>query len=522
MPPGQSDTDNTDFTNITNGAPPPGPNDGRPVVDVSATSTEAAAVDPVFKAATSTDGTGSKIGGTIFTGSSSATTTLINTLNVTRVRNVDAPGITNSTVYEAETGNEAELTTDGNAQALTGENKAEGGEGTATIGTGKAISTASVLNVVNTNLFNSDGLILFLDPATGDTFDLRDFDLSYFFEEGAGESPTQFGCTILTCLNSSALKVLNSNTATVTNKVLVRASTGANSATSTETGDVLIETGDAYAAANVLNLVNTNFINSSYLMVSLSTFGDLQNDIVLPNASFFDALLASGSSLPELNSSSFIVNNDNDENFFGTTTASAITGGNLATTTATSASTTPTTPDGSGTILTGNAYSASNNFTAANQTRVGGSSVFFVFRVWGNWTGTVKGLPQGLMTRETDYGFEIVSRGSARSRGTETVGEYNSSAFLASSTNMANVQTDVEVLAETGNNVAVTENGFGTIASGDAYAAANVVNMVNTNIVNRNWVFGVFNVFGDWDGDISFGGFSPDLRVEASASPTSA
>ena len=46
--------------------------------------------------------------------------------------------------------------------------------------------------------------------------------------------------------------------------------------------------------------------------------------------------------------------------------------------------------------------------------------------------------------------------------------------------------------------------------------------MVNTNIVNRNWIFGTFNIFGDWSGDISFGGHSPDLRVQAAGAGTAA
>jgi hypothetical protein len=52
--------------------------------------------------------------------------------------------------------------------------------------------------------------------------------------------------------------------------------------------------------------------------------------------------------------------------------------------------------------------------------------------------------------------LEIYSNGrSGAPRG--TVGVYNSSTFLASSTNLANVQTDVEVWATTGGNTAEVE-----------------------------------------------------------------
>lgn len=504
--PSETDTDNSDFDDINPGAGATiQDDDSRPVLDVSATSTEFATDGPELAVETDSDGTGSKTGGTIFTGNASASAPLQNTLNQTR-SNVDGPGPANASIILSETDNEAVLTTRGEAESFTGENNADGGEGLATIGTGNAVSTSDVINVVNTNIFNSDGLVLFLNPFFGDGFDLRDYDLSYFFDEGAGASPTQFGCTILTCLNSSALSVLNKNTATVDNDVSVRAETGKNTAVSTADGGASITTGNAYAAANVLNLVNTNFINSSYLVLGYNNFGDLDDDIVLPSAAFFEDLLGNGNALPDLNSSSYVVNNNNNENFHGVTTASAITGNNTATTTGL----------GHGEVVTGNAYSNANSYTSANQTRVGGTSVHLIFRVYGEWTGNIQGLPAGMIVRETDYGFEIISTGGAPATG--GVGEFNSSAFLASSTNVANVDTDVNVWALTGENMATTEDGDALIQTGDAYAAANVVNMVNTNIVGRNMIFAVFTIFGDWSGDIAFGGHSPDLTVDVVAS----
>ncbi len=510
LDPSESDTDNTDFDDIHEGAPAPTGDDERPVIDVSATSTEALANDPVFAIETSNDGTGNKVGGTIFTGDARASADTKNTLNITR-SNIDGLGETNGSIISSDVDNDAEVTTLADARSHSGENIAEGGEGTATIISGDAISTSEVINVVNTNFFNSDGLILFLNPFNGDGLDVRDFDLDYFFDEGPGVSPTQFGCTVLTCLNSSALSILNKNVADVDNTVYVHATTGENLATATSTGEAYIETGDAYAAANVLNLVNTNFINSSYLVLAFNNFGDLNDDIVLPGAGFFNRLLAEGAALPTLNSSSYVVNNNNDENFLGNTTARAETGGNVATTIGNSA----------GEIFTGNAHSSSNSYTAANQTRVGGASVLLSFRVEGDWSGNIRGLPDSLTWQRTDYGFEIYSTGVGGPPSTsDDLGIFNSSSFLATSTNIANLTTNVEVIATTGNNITSTQDGNGEIRTGDAFAAANVVNLVNTNIVGRNWVFATFNIFGDWSGDIAFGGFNPDLAITSSVDAT--
>lgn len=502
LPPEQSSTDNTDFQNIISGTSPDVADESLPLIDASATTTEALAVDPKLTVATSTDGTGSKVGGTIFTGSATASTTVKNILNITR-SNVDGPGKTNSSRITADTDNEGTVTTTDDTQAFTGDNQGLGGEGDATIHTGKAVSSAQVLNIVNTNFFNSTGLVLFLNPQNGDSLDLRESNLEYFLDGRVGASPTQLGCTIITCLNSATLQILNKNIGTIDNDVYVRAATGDNIATSTKNGGIDIQTGDAYASAAVLNLVNTNFINSKYLVATFNNFGDMQGDIVLPDSIFFNKFFRNGNTLPDLNSSSFIVNNDNDETFTGTTTAHAITGGNVATTTAGGA--------GHGEVRTGQAYTSSTSYTAANQTHVGGSSALFVFHVSGSWSGTVKGLPDGLSWRRTDYGIEVYSTGAVLS--TSTQGIYNSATFIASSTNKANVRTDVNVWAETGSNFALTENGTSTIQTGDAYAAANVVNMVNTNVVNRNFIYAIFNIAGDWQGDIDFGGHSPNLKI---------
>lgn len=463
--------------------------------------------------ATSTDGTGSKIGGTIFTGDALASTTAKNELNTNTTNAVDGPGKTNSSILTNENINFAELMTDDLTKSATGENVANGGVGLATVVSGNAVATANVINVVNTNIFNSEGLVLFLNELFGDGLDLRTFDLSYFFNAGAGASPTNQGCTLLTCLNSSALNVLNTNTATVTNSVLVRAATGENVASSTGPGGALIETGDAFAAANVLNLVNTNLISSSYLLLSFNNFGDLHDDITLPDANFFSSLLARGGALPSLslNSSSYGAHNTNFTDFTGTTTANGMTGDNTASTTG----------EGHGEITTGNAFTSASSFTEANTTDIGGSSVFMLFRVWGNWTGSIQGLPRGISWRETEYGIELISDPRAENPPAETLGVFNSSSFLASSTNQAEVKTDVNVWALTGENHAMTENGTSTIKTGDAFAAANVVNLINTNIIGRNWIFAIFNIFGDWSGNIGFGAVSkPDLWVGVIAETT--
>lgn len=518
---------------------PDGENGANAGQEVVATSTEAQ------------DGTGGQsndVGGTIITGDATASTSVENTLNTNDVdpdTACDPGACTNSSTITATSTNEAIASTTASTSALTGENEVQGG-GTATIVTGNAIAFANVINLINTNIFNSIGLIKFVNQIFGTGLDLRDYDLSYFFDGDAGSSPVEDPdtgepqCTLLTCLNSSELNVLSTNTATVTNSVIVRAGTGDNLASTSEDGDAEIDTGDAYAAANVVNLVNTNIVNSSYLLVAFNNFGDLVGDITLPGGTFFTDLFARGGSVPAMNSSTYEVYNDN----LGTTTTDIVTdadtGNNLASTTG----------EGSGVITTGNAYSQATEFTDHNKNYVGGTSAFFMFRVAGEWTGNFKSLPAGLTPYKmydvaTKDGIVststlvLISSEEAMEHaedglqdadgmpsancdgpnspdnpeGTPINNCYNSSGFLASSSNTVAVDNNIDVSASTGSSTALTEDGTAHIITGDAYAIANVVNLINTNIVGRNWIFALFNVLGNWEGDITFG--KSDLLLAA-------
>lgn len=490
--------------------------------------------------ATSTDGTGgvAGVGGTVITGDATATTTAQNELN-TNITDPDSPGESNSSTIDYMSSSTADVGSQVETLADTGINEAEGGEGDSLIVTGNAISTADVINLINTNIFNSTGLILFFNQLFGGGLDLRDFDLSYFFDGQAGASPTvnettgEPQCTLLTCLTSSQFNVINTNTATVTNEVIVRANTGTNVASSSGDGSSSILTGDAYAAANVFNLVNTNIVNSSYLMLSFNNFGDLEGDITLPGTAWFSDLLAHEGAVPEMNSSSYDINNTNTVDFTGTTTASSETGENNAISTGV----------GSPMVSTGDAYTAANTYTDANSNYFGGTSVFLSFRIAGEWTGVVKDLPNGLAWTKlfdvyadqngkmsTSTLILVLSENIADLPGAEEAncheedGPVNncfrSSSFMSSSTNTALVENNVDVQANTGGNEAQAATGTAAIGTGDAYAVANVINLINTNIVGRNWIFALFNVFGDWSGDISFGRSALTLEAAASAAPT--
>ncbi len=381
----------------------------------------------------------------------------------------------------ASTTNLATTTTDATSAAQTGENSASGE--TASVTTGDAIAYVDLLNVVNTNIINSDGLVSFINDALGyDTFDLRpDFDLVYAgFDTAASTSSCEPGI----CASDPLLLYSSSNTAVIDNSVTVIADTGLNTAD----GDTAqIETGNAYASANIINVANTNIVDSQYLLLIFNNFSDYAGDIVLPSSNFFDQFLTNNAIIPGN------VTTTNDAVVENNIETVAYTGDNIASGDDTS-------------IETGSAVASSDVTNLINQNFIGGSTFSMLIRVHGDWTGTISGLPEGMTWRETERGIEIIST-------TDTPGLPIKTSDI-DITNSASIQNNVHVYALTGDNEV---NGESTsIKTGDAYAGSSIMNIANTNIIGSNWSNLIFNIYGNWSGNLTFG--QPDLWLGVTAS----
>jgi hypothetical protein len=387
-----------------------------------------------------------------------------------------SPNIENSTTSESSI--ELVGTSTLGTVATTSDDTFEGrATGTPTIVTGDSIALANVLNLVNTNIVNSDGVILF-DNFFETLFE--DFDLREAFN-----SIEEFGCSLIAC--SSADLITNiSNDAQIKNALLIQALTGRNTieggATST------ISTGDAYAGLNLVNVANTNIIDSNYLLVTLNAFKDVNGDIIFPSLSTFFNTLAGGASPDAINimNSANVVNNVN---------LNGQTGNNLAN------------DNGSSLIQTGNSGAAANIFNQLNTSLVGGQSLSILFRVHGNWAGEIFGAPSDLTWMEDGQGgIYLFDTGSG--------GAFRADNLALNSTNTASILNDVSVVALTGeNNISGAETAL--ISTGNAYAGANIVNVANATVVGRNWILAVINIMGDFNGNIAFG--RPDLWVGAQA-----
>ncbi|MEZ4200016.1 MAG: hypothetical protein R3B69_00200 [Candidatus Paceibacterota bacterium] len=360
--------------------------------------------------------------------------------------------------FHATGTNRAEVETNGTILSTTGENTALANAVTEIV-TGEAISALNIANVVNTNIVNSEGYVYLVNQIMEDeqALDLTDF----FFPEDMSVLGGLGNCSLLSCMAEDInYNVTQMNYATITNDAILEAVTGDNRAEGDYVG---IETGNAYAGANIINVVNSNFIDSNYRMLTLNAVGDLEGDLMLPTAEGIHDFFARPNGMSQTEDAESItiaVENINDAEVENNLDTLAETGENESTTFI----------DAS--IVTGDAESESNVLNQINENFYGGDTLYILIRVHGWWSGDVLGLPEGLTWEWTPLGIVIYNE-DAEIAPSEFLGydidSYN--AYFANHNDVL-IENNVNITALTGENE--IDGLAGTIATGDAYASANV------------------------------------------------
>lgn len=415
--------------------------------------------------------------------------------NVVRSEFVDAgPNDLDTYTLNATGTNDAVVDTKGIAEAITGVNAIEDASGVSQITTGDATAGINIANVVNSNVVNSDGFLYLknqkLEPKQ--SLDLG----SFFFPDPAETEGLTDGCSLLSCRAEDVVyNLMETNTATVTNEVIIDAITGENEA---EGDQMVVTTGDARGGANVINVVNTNIIDSNYRLLTYNALGDLEGDLILPTEDLFHAFFSRPNGLSHVTSNegpeavNINVDNDNQADVNNNLETNADTGDNLNETNFSADSF----------IKTGKAESESNVLSKVNENIFGGDSMFLQIRVHGDWSGTVHGLPDGLTWDWTPDGIVIYNE-DAEIAPSEIL-PYDADSYSANFTDKNDVRIDnnVNINAVTGKNS--MDGLVGGMETGDAVASANVMNVANANIVGTNWTYAVVNIFGDFDGNVAF------------------
>lgn len=329
------------------------------------------------------------------------------------------------------------------------------------------------------NLVNSSGKALLLNyvaPVTG-PIDLRTGTPVF-----ASSSPI---CALIACAGTGGVSVNLSSGADIKNAIVLSATSGGNLINmGSTTGNAFITTGNAYAGLNLINLANTNIVDSNYLLVTMNAFQGVRGDIIFPSlTNFFSSLVRS------LSPGS--ISTSDNANVTNKVSTDAQTGGN-------------STEASSSVISTGSATSRGSVFNQINTNGLGGSNIAILFRVQGTWAGKVFGAPQGLQWAQGPGGTIALFNADPN------FGSGDASLAQLTSSSTAKINNDISVIALTGENQ-IKNAQAALITTGNALASANVLNIANTNIVGKNWIMAIINIFGDFTGNISFG--QPDLWV---------
>jgi len=403
---------------------------------------------------------------------------------------IDQASTTVNNLNNAITSNDVDLSLG------SGDNSINGGED-ATIVTGDVGIINIIINYINTNFFGT-GKEYFINVfnSVAGSIDLSAFGIG----EEEGDECSGENCT---------LNVNNDNDATIDNNIVIDVKTGANMISSTS-GEAYIETGDINVVNDVLNIANLNVTGDDWFFAVVNIFGELEGDIILPAVSEDEEVASTENVLEEAvkNASTtdkqFVVANENAANVLNNIVINTETGSN------TLASATESV------IVTGDTEINNNLFNLINYNITGNSWKFARVNVFGNWEGFIQGLPDTYSYIEDENGITIYN---------SFLDDFSVSSkdyvrFIVGNNNEATTTNNIEINATTGENSILDNMGISAIVSGGISIANNLLNFINSNFSGENWEFSMVNVFGDWQGNLSFG--QPDLWIVESIDKTTA
>lgn len=345
---------------------------------------------------------------------------------------------------------------------------------TTTIITGESIALANILNIVNTNLINSTGSIVLANIIEEPTLPLD-------FRTKPISTSTESSCTLTACNGIDSIKVKIEAEASIDNLIIIDAVSGVNKIENA--GNAEISTGNVKAGLNLINVANTNFIDSNYLLLSLNSFVDINNDIIFPSlTNFFSAQ----DKISEIENENKTMNNTQIGNISNSLDIIANTGNNQSE------------QLGSSVIKSGDSISSTNIYNNINSLLIGGNSVSIFLKVTGAWTGKLFGTPsENVFTKDNNLFTLNFDNNTSALKNLDTLQEVNS-------TTTANIYNTVHVLSDSGNNN-IENASTSLIKTGVARTSANIINIANSNIIGKNWILAIINIFGDFNGNILFG-----------------
>lgn len=189
----------------------------------------------------------------------------------------------------------------------TGGNEAIGNA--ASIHTGNADSKTNLLNIANADLIGSnwffmainnfggwEGQIYSLPPgfsAIGDSGDIKIYNITPDDLVGKSSAETGVGVQDKDLEDNKTLVVENNNYGVIKNSVVINVSTGGNSALGA--GGATIETGNASALLNIINVLNSNITGGNWMLGMVNIFGKWKGNLAFGRPDLWIGMSAAGS-----------------------------------------------------------------------------------------------------------------------------------------------------------------------------------------------------------------------------------
>lgn len=442
----------------------------------------------------------------------------------TNTSTVDSSQEETTTVTQA-----SNVSTTADGLANTGGNAASENTGSASLSTGTAsvgLEQLTVDNFVTTGSSTEvehnvsggsqeEDLVLSFDPgASGD-----DQSESFRSINRVTGSDSENTATI----EQSKEKIVEvQNDGVIENTLGLSAVSGQNEAIQ-NTGAAAIVTGDANVAATLLNFLNTTVVDGALWLSVTDIFGDLGGNIVIPEeaVAYLERrqreLLVEASNESTGSDSTNTVEVDltrtdttaltNEAEIENTVIVNAVTGQNVA-----------TQNTGAAAVTTGDVHVTTNTVTLANVNVVDGNLGLIIVNALNRWLGFLVGSDGRWTPVDHEYSTLVEAGNSATGEGsTNTAAVDVTEETTTDVTNAATVSNELTIEAITGQNSALQNTGNASVNTGDARVNATVVNVVNTNVVRGGLFAVVVNVFGNWFGDLFFGGAPLEALSQAPA-----
>lgn len=272
------------------------------------------------------------------------------------------------------------------------------------------------------------------------------------------------------------VEVETNNQADVDADTTADANTGINDQTDTQ-GDATMTTGDAGAGATTDNTVNTNVTlldtdaGSNTLADSLEASGSAEEATASAEAE------SNGSTLETS------VTNSNQADVDSDTLAAANTGENQQTNT------------GGNTLMsTGDATASANSLNIVNTNITSSNIQFLLLDIYAE-NADINLYEAWINLNLEDIEFDengVFNLANGVDLRIMTVENESSATLIA----------DTVAVANTGGNLQNSTGGDVSMTTGEAWAIANSVAFVNTNIIGTNILFGIINIFGSFSGNL--------------------